>query len=1266
MKRVKLKKILALVVVTSIMPGLLSSKVSAEWKQSSEDGTWSYIDNNGLVTNWRLIDGSWYNFDEAGIMKKGWINDNGTWYFTDSSGAMKTNWINDNGTWYFADASGAMKTGWINDKGTWYFADASGVMKTGWINDNGTWYFTDASGAMQTGIIEIDGKVYYFVASGEMQTGKIIIDNKEYTFSSSGEAVGEILKAFKAFDGNGVSVTKQADKPANTETLPSNSPSSNSSSSGSSSNNSSTGAISTVNSSTGNSNPNNENINKEQDKWKLVWSDEFNGNSLDTNKWSYQYGNGTEYNAVDWGNNEKEFYTDKNTKVEDGNLILEARKEETPILYGDKEYKYSSARIRTLGKYSKTYGKIEAAITMPAGQGLWPAFWMLPDDNNIYGRWAAGGEIDIMEAKGRVPNNVWGTIHFGKEWPNNTSSGGHYTFPEGKDITGKHVYAVEWEPGEIRWYVDGELYYTANNWFSQGDKEPAPYAYPAPFDKNFHLILNFAVGGDYDGGLQPDESFKAAQMKVDYVRVYDLNGEYPVHHNPATYEGPLKGGRTPLSNGSYILDPKFKNIKNATDGELSYDKWNFLTAGIGKATFNNSGNGLAINIDNGGDKNYSVQLIDHVPLRLNKKYTLKFKAKADKAATVESQFGGGSDRGWKKYSDAFKVNLTNEEKQYEYSFVMKDTPNVHGRLEFNLGLTDDINIHINDVEVTESDAGVEDNASTAKEPLENGNHIYNGSFNLGDNRIGFWDFKGEGATFKSDKDKEQAEVTISVAGDKNSVILSQTGTNLLQNDVYKLAFKAHASKDRTMDVKFASKDGQTYAQNTFNLTTTDKSYEYEFTVPEGKTDINSITEFIMGNADGKVYIDDVELIRTTNNNVNYDGVDLYPIKNGDFSLGYNYWQTLDNQAGSKADFSITSDADKAAAIDVKALGTENWNVMLYSNDMKLSKGVNYTLEFDAWADEARDIVAKVEENVHYTSYTSKTLALKPDKQHVILNFAMIKDDTTQLKFLFGNTSNPKLTKVYIDNVSLRVKDAPVKMPATLIADSIDNTIGNDINISYASGDSGWKDSIKEITVKDKNVDPGLYKISDGEIILDKSLFTEKGDYNIIVKSNGFDITGIKQNIIDLATNNNLVTNGDFSSEFDNWTHFATSPAAATFSITGDVDKRATIDVQALGDADWNVMLFSDNIALLKDINYILEFDVWADDNRDIIAEIQQNVDPYATYIAKTVALDGNKKHVTMEFTMSKNDVPQLKFCFGKTSNPALTKVYIDNVSLKAK
>jgi hypothetical protein len=280
---------------------------------------------------------------------------------------------------------------------------------------------------------------------------------------------------------------------------------------------------------------------------------------------------------------------------------------------------------------------------------------------------------------------------------------------------------------------------------------------------------------------------------------------------------------------------------------------------------------------------------------------------------------------------------------------------------------------------------------------------------------------------------------------------------------------------------------------------------------------------------------------------------------------------------------------------------------------------------------------------------------------------MPKDDTTQLKFLFGNTSNPKLTKVYIDKVSLSVKDAPVKMPATLVPDSTNNTIGNDINIAYAGGDNGWKDSISGISDNGHDIDKSLYKLADGQITLDKSIFTEKGNYNIVVKSDGFDDTKISQTIKATAGTvnyDNLISNGDFTSEFNNWTYFATSPAAATFSIKADADKSAAIDVTALGDEDWKIMLCTtDSISLSKDVNYILEFDAWAEEARDIAVKIENN-SPYACYKSEAVSLTPEKKHVTIKFTMPKDDVAQLKFCFGNTSNPVLTKVYIDNASLK--
>ncbi|MCM8901468.1 family 16 glycosylhydrolase [Caldicoprobacter algeriensis] len=249
--------------------------------------------------------------------------------------------------------------------------------------------------------------------------------------------------------------------------------------------------------------------------WTLVWSDEFDGtgenlneNGVDLNKWDFQEGTGEQYGLIGWGNNEQQYYRKENVFVEDGKLIIEARKES----FGGMNY--TSGRLYTAKTFTKKYGRFEARIKLPAGQGFWPAFWLMPA-KSVYGGWAASGEIDIMEARGRIPNEVWGTIHYGGSWPNNTNNGGKYVFPEGQDITDFHEYAIEWEPGEIRWYVDGELYLTLNNWYSQGENQAAKYSFPAPFDQEFYIILNLAIGGNFDGGRVPPDDLFPARMEVD-------------------------------------------------------------------------------------------------------------------------------------------------------------------------------------------------------------------------------------------------------------------------------------------------------------------------------------------------------------------------------------------------------------------------------------------------------------------------------------------------------------------------------------------------------------------------------------------------------------------------------------------------------------------------------------------------------------------------------------------------------------------------------
>lgn len=240
--------------------------------------------------------------------------------------------------------------------------------------------------------------------------------------------------------------------------------------------------------------------------WQLVWADEFDGAKLDYNKW------GVEENAHGGGNAEQQFYVDRpeNVRVENGHLVIEARKEDFEAA-GQKR-NYTSGRIRTKHRADWKYCRVEVKAKLPTGRGLWPAIWMLPT-REPYGAWAASGEIDIMELIGHEPNTVLGTLHYGSKWPKNVHTGKPFVLAKGTFADDFHIFALEWEEGVIRWYVDGALYQTQTQWRSDGG------AFPAPFDQAFHLLLNVSVGGRLPG--PPDASTVFPQrMLVDYVRVY--------------------------------------------------------------------------------------------------------------------------------------------------------------------------------------------------------------------------------------------------------------------------------------------------------------------------------------------------------------------------------------------------------------------------------------------------------------------------------------------------------------------------------------------------------------------------------------------------------------------------------------------------------------------------------------------------------------------------------------------------------------------------
>lgn len=245
----------------------------------------------------------------------------------------------------------------------------------------------------------------------------------------------------------------------------------------------------------------------------LVWADEFDGTTVNAANWEFQIGTGTLYGLPSgWGNEEYQYYTSRtqNVFVSGGNLHIIARYEN----FGGKNY--TSARLRSANLQEFLYGRIEARIKLPSGQGIWPAFWMLPT-TSPYGGWAASGEIDIIESV-NTATTMYGTAHFGGEWPEQTSSGGTYA-PGTNFADDFHVFAIEWEPDVIRWYVDGVNYRTLTSaqWWSanEGGNDRAP------FDVPFHILLNVAVGGQFPGPPNGSVGFPM-EMLVDYVRVYQV------------------------------------------------------------------------------------------------------------------------------------------------------------------------------------------------------------------------------------------------------------------------------------------------------------------------------------------------------------------------------------------------------------------------------------------------------------------------------------------------------------------------------------------------------------------------------------------------------------------------------------------------------------------------------------------------------------------------------------------------------------------------
>ena len=310
----------------------------------------------------------------------------------------------------------------------------------------------------------------------------------------------------------------------------------------------------------------------------LIWNDEFDGAQLDPEVWFYESGDGSQYGfgqpgkKPGWGNNELQYYLPDSVQLANGTLQITARRELA------EDYNFTSGRITTQDRFAFKYGRIEASIKFPSGQGLWPAFWMLSQDSP-YGEWAASGEIDVAEAvnlDGTGGNEIFGTIHFGGEGQVGQNQSAETRYTPGFDVTADfHNYAFEWDEFEMRWYIDGMLFKMENSWSSTA----APY--PAPFDQPFHVLFNLAVGGDFPGSPNGTTPFPAT-LEVDWVRVYSGADNY-VPADPGT-----------------VPDV----VIYATDPNVPVD----LVSGVDYTGLEPFGSGSSFNNDNTSDRDFSPAL----------------------------------------------------------------------------------------------------------------------------------------------------------------------------------------------------------------------------------------------------------------------------------------------------------------------------------------------------------------------------------------------------------------------------------------------------------------------------------------------------------------------------------------------------------------------------------------------------------------------------------------------------------------------------------
>lgn len=541
--------------------------------------------------------------------------------------------------------------------------------------------------------------------------------------------------------------------------------------------------------------------------YSLVWADEFDGNSLDPTKWTYQNGG--------WnGSNVQNCYTPNNTTVSGGTLQITAAYEPGHQCFNSTT-DFTSGFVQTKDVASWTYGYFEARVKVPASNSTWPAFWMSPQDD-IYGPWPQSGEIDIFEIKGHDMTTSYGNAHWGNSPADRQQEKGPYNVV---DANNWHTYAVEWNEGELKFYIDGNHYHTINNF-----DEPNATVHPGPFNIPFYLRLNVAVGGDYLDVPHNDANNNINQlpatMEVDYVRVYQLEPNCVINEV-----------------GCELL----KNY-DFTDIQSEWSLVNFN--GATGTTSSGIHGGIKVSTTNVGTSDWHLGLRQLGYELINgQAYEVNFKAHADadRAINVIVQNNNGTQYHY------HGQQLTTSPTNYNFTFVMNDATDLNAGISLNSGAAD-IPVYYDYVSIVPTNC-----VATAPCELIKNKHF--------DNVLDHWNLVNFNAAvgIMSINNDGFLKVEVNTPGTSNWHLgVRQNGLLLEEGETYQVSYDAYADQVRSTNVIIHKSDGTQYYYHPQNLTTTPTTYTFQFTMPAA-TDSNGRIIFNSGATAINCYYDNISV-----------------------------------------------------------------------------------------------------------------------------------------------------------------------------------------------------------------------------------------------------------------------------------------------------------------------------------------------------------------------------------------------------------------------